>query len=262
MNFAEVNGTALRYDLLGSGAATLVLIHEMGGTIESWDLVAPMLSTKRRVLRYDTRGAGLSQKIRPPLAIDSMVDDLVALLDALGIAGKVALAGIAVGGAIALHTAALCPQRVAAVVVSSPAIGVASDRRPALLARVEKMEREGLQAVIDTLDLGYPPELRDNAQRFAAFRARWLGGDPISYGAIYRMLAGMDLAPELPRIACPVLVIAGTLDRTRPPLLVEPVARAISGARYVVLDTGHYAPIQTPELYVRTVDEFLDAIRA
>jgi 3-oxoadipate enol-lactonase len=208
VNFAEVNGTALRYDLLGSGAATLVLIHEMGGTIESWDLVAPMLSTKRRVLRYDTRGAGLSQKIRPPLAIDSMVDDLVALLDELGIAGKVALAGIAVGGAIALHTAALCPQRV------------------------------------------------------AAFRARWLGGDPISYGAIYRMLAGMDLAPELPRIACPVLVIAGTLDRTRPPLLVEPVARAISGARYVVLETGHYAPIQTPELYVRTVDEFLDAIRA
>jgi 3-oxoadipate enol-lactonase len=129
-----------------------------------------------------------------------------------------------------------------------------------LLARIEKIEREGLQAVIDTLDLSYPPELRDNAQRFAAFRARWLGGDPISYGAIYRMLAGMDLAPELPRIACPVLVIAGTLDRTRPPLLVEPVARAISGARYVVLETGHYAPIQTPELYAQTVDEFLDAI--
>src|SRR5262249_61111643 len=154
----------------GRCAATAVLIHEMGGTIESWDLVAPMLSTKRRVLRYDTRGAGLSQKIRPPLAID-MVDDLVALLDALDIAGKVALAGIAVGGAIALHTAALCPQRVAAAVVSSPAIGVASDRRPALLARVEKIEREGLQAVIDTLDLGYPPELRGNAQRLAALRA-------------------------------------------------------------------------------------------
>src|SRR4030081_2661645 len=87
------------------GFAGGYLLHEMGGTIESWDLVAPMLSTKRRVLRYETRGAGLSQKIRPPLAIDSMVDDLVALLDTLDIAGKVALAGIAVGGAIALHTA-------------------------------------------------------------------------------------------------------------------------------------------------------------
>ena len=66
MNFAEVNGTALRYDLLGSGAATLVLIHEMGGTIESWDLVAPMLSTKRRVLRYDTRAAEKRDELAPP----------------------------------------------------------------------------------------------------------------------------------------------------------------------------------------------------
>ena len=41
MNFVEVNGTALRYELSGSGASTLVLIHEMGGTLESWDLVTP-----------------------------------------------------------------------------------------------------------------------------------------------------------------------------------------------------------------------------
>jgi len=64
MDFIEVNGTALRYDLTGSGASTLVLIHEMGGTLESWDMVLPMLSAKRRILRYDTRGAGLSQKVR------------------------------------------------------------------------------------------------------------------------------------------------------------------------------------------------------
>jgi 3-oxoadipate enol-lactonase len=116
--------------------------------------------------------------------------------------------------------------------------------------------------VIDTLDLGYPPELRSDAQLFAAFRARWLGGDPISYGAIYRMLSGMDLQPELARITCPVLVIAGTLDRTRPPVLVEPVARSIPGARYTVIETGHYAPVQTPELYVRVIGEFLDAVGA
>src|SRR6476620_6624389 len=120
MHFVELNSTALRYDVCGAGA-TLVLIHEMGGTLESWDLVAPLLSGKRRILRYDTRGAGLSQKVRGMLTIDAMVDDLVALLDALGIAGRVALAGIAVGGAIALHVAVRFPQRVAAAVVSSPA---------------------------------------------------------------------------------------------------------------------------------------------
>ena len=49
MNFTEVNGTALRYDLDGNGLSTLVLIHEMGGTLESWDLAAPLLSGKRRI---------------------------------------------------------------------------------------------------------------------------------------------------------------------------------------------------------------------
>jgi 3-oxoadipate enol-lactonase len=260
MDFIEVNGTALRYEMSGRGASTLVLIHEMGGTLESWDLVRYLFAGKRKVLRYDTRGAGLSQKVRGALTIDTMTDDLVSLMDALGITGRVALAGVAVGGAIALRMAVRHPERVAAVAASSPAIGVAPDRRLALLARVEKMEQQGLHAVLDTLDNGYPAELRGDAQRFADFRARWLGSDPVSFGAIYRMLVHMDLQPELPLIACPVLVTAGALDRVRPPHLVEPVARAIPGARYAVLETGHYAPVQTPELYARTISEFLDAV--
>jgi 3-oxoadipate enol-lactonase len=259
VNFIEINDTTLRYELAGSGASTLVLIHEMGGTLESWDLVLPILSARRRVLRYDARGAGLSQKVRGTLAIDTLVDDLTALMDALGITGKVVLAGIAVGGAIALGAAIRAPQRVAAAVVSSPAIGIAPDRRAAVLTRVERMERDGMHAGADTLDSSYPPELREDAKRFAELRARWLGNDPASYGVIYRMLAAMDLEPELGRIACPTLVIAGALDRTRPPALVEPVARAILGARYVVLETGHYAPLQAPDVYARTVAEFLDA---
>src|SRR5436853_416330 len=100
MNFVEVNGTALRYELSGRGASTLVLIHEMGGTLESWDFVAPQFAAKRKVLRYDTRGAGLSQKVHGALTIDTMTDDLVSLMDAVGITGRVGLAGIAVGGAI------------------------------------------------------------------------------------------------------------------------------------------------------------------
>lgn len=260
MNFVEVNGAALRYELSGHGASTLVLIHEMGGTLESWDLVRFRLAGKRKVLRYDTRGAGLSQKVSGALSIDTMTDDLVSLMDALGLTGRVVLAGVAVGGAIALRTAVRHPQRVAAVVASSPAVGISPDRRLGLLERVEKMERLGLHAVIDTLDNGYPAELRGDAQRFAEFRARWLGGDPISYGAIYRMLIHTDLQPELPQIICPVLVTAGALDRARPPHLVEPVAHAIPAARYAVLETGHYAPVQTPELYARTIDEFLGSI--
>ena len=96
MNFIEVNGAGLRYELSGSGDRAVALIHEMGGTLESWDGVAPLLAKHRRVLRYDMRGAGLSQKARGALSIYTMTDDLVALMDAAGIA-KAALAGVAVG---------------------------------------------------------------------------------------------------------------------------------------------------------------------
>ncbi len=97
MDFIEANGVGLRCELSGGGDRTLVLVHEMGGSLESWDDVAPRLAKSRRVLRYDTRGAGLSQKIRGELTLDMMADDIAALLDRLGIAGKVALAGVAVG---------------------------------------------------------------------------------------------------------------------------------------------------------------------
>src|SRR5277367_4167134 len=135
MPFVELNGAALRYELSGMGERTLVLVHEMGGSLESWDDVAPRFAESRRVLRYDTRGAGLSQKVRGELGIDTMADDIAALLDNIGIAGKVALAGIAVGGAIAFHFAARYPERTSAVVVGSPATGVAPDRRATALER-------------------------------------------------------------------------------------------------------------------------------
>src|SRR5216684_8693819 len=102
MDFIEAGGVGLRYELSGKGNRTLVLVHEMGGSLESWDDVAPRLAETRRVLRYDTRGAGMSQKIRGELGIDAMAGDIAALLDHAVIAGKVALAGIGVGRAIAM----------------------------------------------------------------------------------------------------------------------------------------------------------------
>ena len=120
MDFIEANGVGLRCELSGGGDRTLVLVHEMGGSLESWDDVAPQFAKSRRVLRYDTRGAGLSQKVRGELTLDTMADDIAALLDQFGIGGKVALAGIAVGGAVALHFAARYKERTTAVAGRQP----------------------------------------------------------------------------------------------------------------------------------------------
>jgi 3-oxoadipate enol-lactonase len=260
MAFIEANGVSLRYAVEGAGKS-VVLIHEMGGTLESWDLLAPLLAAKRRVLRYDTRGAGFSEKIRGALTIDTMAGDLVALLDGLGITEKVALTGTAVGGAIALHAAARFPDRIAAVIATSPATSIPPANRAAVLARIAKFEAEGVRTVADeTAANGYPEELRTDKVRFDGFRARWLANDPSSFAAIYRMLANMDLEPELATIKCPVLVIGGEFDRGRPPARVEPIARAIPGAAYKVLPVGHYAGLQKPELMAQEIGAFLDSV--
>ena len=76
------------------------------------------------------------------------------------------------------------------------------------------------------------------------------------------MLAAADMQDELARLACPVLVIGGSLDRVRPPALAEAVAKAIPGARYVEIRTGHFMSAQTPELIADTIDDFLKSVGA
>jgi 3-oxoadipate enol-lactonase len=263
MDFIEANGVGLRCELSGGGDRTLVLVHEMGGSLESWDDVAPQFAKSRRVLRYDTRGAGLSQKVRGELTLDTMADDIAALLDHFGIGGKVALAGIAVGGAVALHFAARYKERTSAVAVGSPATGIAAERRAPALERLARIEAAGMAlAVEDSMLNGYAPELRGDLARFERFRTRWLGNDPASYATIWRMLAAADMQDELARLACPVLVIGGSLDRVRPPALAESVAKAIPGARYVEIRTGHYMSVQTPDLISNCIDEFLRSVDA
>jgi len=60
--FTEVNGAAIRYALSGNGPQTLVLFHELGGSLESWKGLVPLLPENLTVLRADMRGAGMSEK--------------------------------------------------------------------------------------------------------------------------------------------------------------------------------------------------------
>jgi 3-oxoadipate enol-lactonase len=260
MNWIEVNGTSLRYELSGSGASTLVLVHEMGGTLDSWDQALPALNHSRRVLRYDTRGAGLSEKLQGAVTWNEMADDIKALLDALGITGRVALAGIAVGAAIAMHFAVRNPDRAAALVLHGPATGASPDRRQASLDRAAAVEKGGMRSVVETsLAASYPPVVRHDEATFREFRARWLANDPQSFAAINRMLAAEDISGELPRVACPTLVTAGRHDGLRPRSLIEPMSRQIPGAQFLELNSGHFASVQTPGIMAQAIHYFLHA---
>ena len=254
----EVNGTALRYEVSGEGPTTLVLVHEMGGTLDSWDHVLPALSANRRVVRYDTRGAGQSEKLSATPTMALMADDIAALLDSQGISGPVAIAGCAVGGGIAMTFAVRHAARCAALIAMGPATGVAPERRAATLARAEATVKAGMAGVVEeSFANSYPPEVRHDAEHFRQFRARWIANDPHSYGCIYRMLVETDLAPSYGKIACPTLLLAGIHDKLRPPALVEPIAQAIPGARFQALDSGHFMAVQTPGLVAEAINGFL-----
>ncbi|MEZ5854523.1 MAG: alpha/beta hydrolase [Hyphomicrobiaceae bacterium] len=193
--------------------------------------------------------------------MDQMADDVAALLDALGLKGKVAIAGIAVGGAIAIHFAARHASRTAALIPMGPAVGMPPERRQATAAAADAMEKNGVRATIDaSVGPTYPPILRTDMARYDRVKAQRLGNDPASYAAIYRMLNAMELSADYAKITCPTLIIAGRHDGLRPPAVVEPLAKLIDGAEVEVLDTAHFMSQQTPELVATTMTRFLEKI--
>lgn len=263
MDWIERNGAGIRYDLAGDGPATVVLIHEMGGTLESWDDVVSRLAIRAAVLRLDLRGAGLSTKLRGAGSIDDMTGDVAGLLDATGRNGPALVVGIAVGGGVALRFAARHRDRVQGVMAFGPATGIPAERRQGVLDHADRVEQGGMASALESdFHRAYPEALRSDGARFAAARARWLGNDPGSYAAIYRMLAHLDLGADLAAIACPALLLAGRHDPLRPAETVAPVAATIPGGRFEPIESGHYAAVQTPDLVADRIARFLDALDA
>jgi 3-oxoadipate enol-lactonase len=257
MEWIETNGVVLRYELSGTGRMPLLLIHELGGSLEFWDPLLPALQPAFRVLRYDLRGFGMSEKVKT-LRLDDMLGDIVGLLEALAIREPCHVVGPALGGGIALAFAATHPASVRRLVVSSPATGVPPERRAQSLQRAEAVAGGGMRVAVEqSLDRSYPQRFRGNRARFEQYRRRWLANDPEGFAAINRMLTEMDLTQQYARITAPTLVIGCTYDTIRPPQEVEVIARCIPGARYVEAASGHFMPHQTPELFLETALPFL-----
>ena len=260
MDWVETNGVVLRYELSGTGHMPLLLIHELGGSLEFWDPVISAFQQDFQVLRYDLRGFGMSEKVKV-LRLDDLLGDIVGLLDAVAITDPCHVVGPALGAGIALAFAAKYPSHVRRLVVSSPATGVPPERRAQSLQRAEAVECGGMRTSVEqSLARSYPERFRGDHQRFAQYRHRWLTNDPEGFAAINRMLTEMDLTKQYGRITCPTLVIGCTYDTIRPPQGVEAIARQITNARYVEIESGHFMPHQTPELFIETVLPFLKKV--
>jgi 3-oxoadipate enol-lactonase len=257
MDWIEANGVVLRYDLSGSGRDTLIFIHEVGGGIESFDEVMPAFQKEFRVLRYDQRGFGLSEKTKV-ITVDSIMADLVGLLDALKITGACHVSGTAMGAGLAIAFAGRHPAHVKRMAISSPATKSSAQAKLDRAARVKAIQDGGMRSSVDTsLVRSYPEVLRGDKARYMRFRNRWMANDPEGFIALNNMGATMDLTPDFAKIACPTLVIGCTHDPLRPPAMSKEIAEQIRGAKYIEVETGHFMAVETPDLFVKHVLPFL-----
>lgn len=254
--WAKTNGVHLRYELAGSGAQTVVLLHEMSVSMESWDYVMPELARDYRILRYDLRGFGLSERIRGTMSMDDEMGDLRGLLQTLNIKDKVTLIGGAIGGAIALKYAATYPEQVQAVVAISPAAYLKA--RPVGGAGSPPAAQASTQAgASSALDAAFPVQLQKaHPDRFARFLAIQSASTPESSAATTPAAYSINYSEVLPNIKCPALIVATSLWM-RPPASFKELADAIPGARFEVLETGHFASLESPELVLPLLKSFL-----
>lgn len=247
MIWIQLPGISVHAAVSGKGAQSLVLIHELGGSLNSFDAVAAQVEDGFRILRYDQRGAGLSEKPRACFTIADHVTDLHGVLAGSRLPPPYLLAGVAAGAAVAVAYALAWPGAVAGLLLCSPTLSVAPERRHLLATRAEAAARDGMRAVVDaTLDRSYPVALRGDEAAFAAYRARFLANDPVAYGHANMALADAGLDQSLARLRLPCQVLAGQHDPLRPPAEVASTAANIHGARCAVVESGHLMAVQAP----------------
>ena len=242
--------TDLWYDERGSGHPA-VLLHE--GVVDSriWKTFLPLVDDRLRAIRYDQRGYGRSPMWTGPY---SLVDDLLAVLDATGVE-QAALVGTSRGGGIAIQTALAHPERVSALVLVASALPghrLEITGTPEQEAWWEEAEERGDLEELAAIDMefwapmGVDDELR---AMFVENAAASNGDDP----ADVVMSAG-----RLGEIAVPTLVVTGARDVPAINEVGEILAREIRGAQTAVIqEADHMVQWRAPDELAGLVLEFL-----
>jgi 3-oxoadipate enol-lactonase len=252
--------TRIAHDRRGSGPP-VVLVHGLGGTSAGiWGRVAGELEDELTVVTYDLRGTGGSERAAGPYSVDDFVGDLRELVDELELA-RPALVGHSFGGSIAYAYAARRPEDVSAVVSVGGPVVLPKQGQQGLRDRADLVEREGMAAVADTVATnGTAPSFRERDQAgFDALVAMLAANDPETYAATCRVLAEMDLRPDLSRVTALVLLVAGDRDGVVPPAAGDEIEAALPNVarRVTVEDCGHNLTVERPEVLVEEVRSFL-----
>jgi 3-oxoadipate enol-lactonase len=234
----------------------LLLSNSLATSNGMWTEVAGLLAPLVRVVRYDTRGHGLSDAPEGGYAVDRLGHDVLAILDALKIP-QATICGLSLGGLTAMWLGIHAADRVCGLVLANTAASFPPEsmwRDRAATAR-----SSGLAAFVQpSLERWVTQRFRDaHAERTADLAAMIVATSAAGYAGCCEVLATTDLLTDLPRIACPVRIIAGSEDRSTPLERSEQMRTAIGHADLITLDAAHISAVEDPQSFADAVREFL-----
>ncbi len=259
-----IRGHRCVYDCVGTGP-NITLLHSLGlSTREGWRYQIEALARHFRVLTFDFRGLGQSERGNEPLGVETFVQDLEALLQALGIA-RTALMGVSLGGFVAQEFTLSRPDVVAALVLVSTACKIHPGNALRRRERNEQIKKNGMASVADhQLQSHFSGNFAAlNPHIMAWYKAHYIANDPESYISLMEDLGRFDIRDRIGKIGCPTLIVAGAADATsvagRQPLdSANTLHRLINGSKLTVIEGAHHYPqIDHPEMFITRVVQFL-----
>ncbi len=258
-------GAWVEHDDVGTGP-TIVFVHAFPLSREMWRPQIERFGTEFRVVAPDLPGFGGSSGFVAEPSVDLMADDLAALLDALGILGSVTLAGLSMGGYVALAFARRHPHRLRALILANtraePDDETAKANRNRLIEQARgqtagEIFEPLLPRMLSPTTLSHRPEVVDELRRIAAQQS--------TEGIIAASQAlrdRPDARPQLGQISVPTLVISGADDVITPPSVLQTLAQAIPTARLeMIQNAGHLANLEQPEDFNNRIQNFLRSLQ-
>ncbi len=266
--YATSDGVRIAYQVLGEGALDLVVVPGWVSNVDvAWedpDLAGfyRRLARFSRLILFDKRGTGLSDRVPELPSLEVRMDDVRAVMDAAG-SERAAVCGWSEGGPMSALFAATCPERTAALImVGSFPRAMAAPDYP--FGRTEA-QLDAFLAEIEH-DWGGPVGIEARAPsrvHDAGFRRRWArylraSASPAAAAALLRMNAQVDIRHVLPSIHVPTLILHSANDRALPVQASRYMAERIPGARYVEMQGVDHLPyLDNGDVIVRAIGEFL-----
>jgi 3-oxoadipate enol-lactonase len=252
MPFAQSGSLRVYYESIGDGPAVLLIMGQ-GMSLEAGWRTAQLLATQFRVLAFDNRDMGRSDRSLWPYLVAQMASDAVAVLDAAG-EDRAHVYGISLGGMVAQEVALRHPDRVSSLVLgaTTPGGSHAIPHDPRVLtffARVGAMGVEEAEWAAVPYSYGERTR-RHHADRIAEDIARRLRHAPDTLAYLHQVAAAASHTTHrrLADLAVPTVVVHGEQDMLQSPQNARLLANSIPGAELMLLpEAGHLYVTDEPE---------------